>query len=152
MATLRRARLQPALRRPFYMYVDEFQNFATMSFVQMLSEARKYKLFLTIAEQSTSQQDERMVNIILANVGTLVCFRTANITDERLLLPSFTPYLDKGELANLPAYSFYIRISAIRTQEPISGETIQFTHQGRRRISKEIIQSSRLNYASHKSE
>jgi hypothetical protein len=77
IATLRRARLKTAHRRPFYVYVDEFQNFATTSFVQMLSEARKYKLFLTMAEQSTSQQEQqRMVQIILANVGTLVCFRT----------------------------------------------------------------------------
>ncbi len=62
---LRRARLQQSERTPYYLYVDEFQNFATMSFVQMLSESRKYKLFLTMAEQSTSQQDDQqMVNII----------------------------------------------------------------------------------------
>lgn len=56
-ASLRRARIGQKSRTPYYLYVDEFQNFATTSFVQVLSEARKYKLFLTMAEQSTSQQD-----------------------------------------------------------------------------------------------
>ncbi len=65
MTALRRARLERADRRPFYVYVDVFQNFATASFVQMLSEARKYGLHMIMAEQSTSQQDaQQMVNII----------------------------------------------------------------------------------------
>lgn len=77
------------LTLPFY--VDKFQNFATPSSVQLLSEARKHRLFLTIAEQSTSQQDDQqMVNVILANVGTVVCFRTDKPQDERMLLPLFS--------------------------------------------------------------
>lgn len=125
LASLRRARLQQSERTPFYLYVDEFQNFATMSFVQMLSESRKYKLFLTMAEQSTSQQDDqRMVNIILANVGTVICFRTGNPADEQSLLQMFAPYIDQGEIANLPAFHYYVRIAAIHSQEPLSGETL----------------------------
>jgi hypothetical protein len=94
-AALRRARIGEQNRVPFYLYVDEFQNFATMGFVQMLSEARKYKLFLTMAEQSTSQQDQqRLVDIILANVGTIVCFRSGSPADERLVLPLFSPFID----------------------------------------------------------
>jgi type IV secretory pathway VirB4 component len=104
LASLRRARIKQANRKPFYLYVDEFQNFATPSFVQMLSEARKYKLYLTMAEQTTSQQDEQqMVNIILANVGTVICFRSGNPSDEKLVLPLFEPYIEKGEIANLPS-------------------------------------------------
>lgn len=83
------------------------KNFATPSFVQLLSEARKYRLFLTIAEQSTSQQDDQqMVNVILANVGTVVCFRTGNPQDERMLLPLFSPFIEQGEISNLPAFNF----------------------------------------------
>lgn len=125
LASLRRARIKQADRKPFYLYVDEFQNFATPSFVQLLSEARKYKLFLTMAEQSTSQQDDQqMVNIILANVGTVICFRTGNPADEKVLLPLFKPYIDEGEIAKLPSYNFYMRISAVKSQEPFSGETL----------------------------
>lgn len=125
LAALKRSEKKQSERKSFYLYVDEFQNFATMSFTQMLSEARKYKVFLTMAEQSTQQQDDqKMVNIILANVGTVVAFRTGSPKDEELLLPLFEPYVEKGEISNLPAYNFYSRIAGIETSEPMSGETI----------------------------
>lgn len=125
LAWLRRARIKQDNRKPFYLYVDEFQNFATPSFVQMLSESRKYKVYLTIAEQTTSQQDDQqMVSIILANVGTVICFRSGNPSDEKLVLPLFEPYIEKGEIANLPSYNFYMRVSAQKSQESLSGETI----------------------------
>jgi hypothetical protein len=147
IATLRRARLQPDRRRPFYLYVDEFQNFATMSFVQLMSEARKYKLFLNMAEQSTSQQqEERIVNIILANVGTVICFRSASPSDEQLLLPSFAPYVQPGEIAYLPPFHFYIRIAAATSQEPFSGETVVVSSAGTQARIEQVIESSRLKY------
>lgn len=125
LAALKRAERKQADRKPFYLYVDEFQNFATLSFTQMLSEARKYKVFLAMAEQSTQQQDDqKMVNIILANVGTVIVFRTGSPKDEELLLPLFEPYIEKGEISNLSAYNFYCRITGVNTQEPMSGETI----------------------------
>lgn len=144
MAALRRARTKQTERKPFYLYVDEFQNFATPSFVQMLSEARKYKLFLTMAEQSTSQQDDqKMVNIILANVGTIICFRTGNPADERLMLPLFSSQVQEGEIANLPSYNFYIRISAVNAQEPFSGQTILLDDVGSGEIAEKVITVSR---------
>ena len=125
LAALKRSEKKQTERKPFYLYVDEFQNFATMSFTQMLSEARKYKVFLTMAEQSTQQQDDqKMVNIILANVGTVIVFRTGSPKDEELLLPLFEPYIEKGEISNLSAYNFYCRIMGVEAQEPMSGETI----------------------------
>lgn len=147
-AALRRARITEQSRSPFFLYVDEFQNFATMSFVQMLSEARKYKLFLTMAEQSTSQQDQqRLVDIILANVGTIVCFRSGSPADERLVLPLFLPFINQGEIANLPAYSYYVRISAVDSQEPMSGVTVVVEDKGSKDIAKRVIESSRSQYA-----
>ena len=148
LASLRRARLPSNERKPYYLYVDEFQNFATMSFVQMLSEARKYKLLLTMAEQSTSQQDEqRLVQIILANVGTVVCFRSGSPADEKLVLPLFMPYIEQGEIANLPAYSFYVRIAALQSQEPMSGVTVLLDNNGDASIARRVIESSRETYA-----
>ncbi len=148
VAALRRARIQQSDRRPFYLYVDEFQNFATMSFVQMLSEARKYKLFLTMAEQSTSQQDQqRLVDIILANVGTVICFRSGSPSDERYVLPLFSPYIEPGEIANLPAYNFYVRIAAVHAQEPMSGTTVLLDSRGNELIAKSVVESSRNSFA-----
>lgn len=150
LSALRRARTEQAERTPFYIYVDEFQNFATMSFVQMLSEARKYKVFLTMAEQSTSQQDQqRLVDIILANVGTVVAFRSGSPADERFILPLFRQFIDEGEIANLPAYSFYARIAALDVQEPVSGKTVLLDTFGSKNIAKEVIEHSRLAYAKH---
>lgn len=148
MAALRRARLEQSERKPYHLYVDEFQNFATTSFVQMLSESRKYKLFLTMAEQSTSQQEEqRIVNIILANVGTIVCFRSGNPADEQLILPMFSPYVEAGEIANLPAYSFYIRLAAVKAQEPLSGKTVLLEDEGSKEIAVKAITASRATHA-----
>lgn len=125
LAALKRSEKKQAERKSFYLYVDEFQNFATLSFTQMLSEARKYKVFLTMAEQSTQQQDDqKLVNIILANVGTVIAFRTGSPKDEELLLPLFEPYIERGEISNLSAYNFYCRITSVEAQEPMSGETI----------------------------
>lgn len=147
-ASLRRARIKAENRTPFFLYVDEFQNFATMSFVQMLSEARKYKLFLVMAEQSTSQQDQqRLVDIILANAGTVVVFRSGSPTDERLVLPLFSPYIEQGEIANLPSFNFYARIAAVNSQEPMSGVTVLLDGSGSSEIADRVVTASRKLYS-----
>lgn len=148
LASLRRARIEHDERRPYYLYVDEFQNFATASFVQMLSEARKYRLFLTMAEQSTSQQDDQqMVSIILANVGTVICFRTGNPQDEKALLPLFKPFIDEGEISNLPAYNFYAKLSAIKAQEPLSGHTLLLETKGSKETAQAVKALSQVAFA-----
>ncbi len=136
-------------RKPFYVCVDEFQNFATTPFVKMLSSSRKYKLFLTIAEQSTMQQDEdRMTEAILSNVSTVVCFRTGSHDDEELMLHRFEPHVKKGEISNLPAYNFYIRIQAEQSLEPISGETIVLPiEDAGERVASAVVEASRETYA-----
>ncbi len=124
-AALKRAYIPQNKRKSFYLYVDEFQTFATPSFTKMVTEGRKYKMPLIIAEQSTSQQHDRdITNIILANVTTVISFRSGNYIDEELMLNQFTPFLAKGAIMNLPRYRFYIKISAIESEEPFSGEAI----------------------------
>lgn len=147
MAAERRSNIPAAQRRPFYLYVDEFQNFATTPFIKMLSGARKYKLFLTLAEQSTAQQEtQRMTEAILANVSTIICFRTGSPADERLLLSRFDPYIELGEMTNLPVYNFYARLSAITPQEPVSGITI-VPDEGSEDTAQQVIAAPRANYA-----
>jgi hypothetical protein len=147
LAALRRARIAQSERKPFYLYVDEFQNFATDSFVQMLSEARKYKLFLTMAEQSTSQQDDpKIVDTIFANAGTLICFRSGSPTDEKYFLPRLKPVAE-GEIAALPSYNFYMRIAAVESQEAFSGETIVLGDEGDEDMRERVIVASQKNYA-----
>lgn len=148
LAALKRARIEKDKRNEFYLYVDEFQNFATPSFVQMLSEARKYGLSLIMAEQSTSQQKDRnLVDIILANTGTVVTFRSANPRDEQILLPQFSPYIDQGEISNLPSFHFFMKKAAIIPDEPFSGETMPLTIIKNIEVWSRLIGSSRGKYA-----
>lgn len=148
LAALKRAKQKNEHRRDFYLYVDEFQNFATPSFAQILSEARKYKLNAVLAHQTTSQlEDKSLVNVTLANTGTVICFRTANPEDEKFILPQFIPYVQPGEIDNLPSFHFYIKISALHPQEPFSGETILLeSFENTEKVDK-IIKASREHFA-----
>jgi len=148
LAALKRARKEEKERRDFYLYVDEFQNFATPTFAQILSEARKYKLNAILAHQTTSQiEDKSLINITLANTGTVICFRTANPEDEKLLLPQFYPYVIQGEIASLPSFHFYTKINALTSEEPFSGETMPINFSFNKDKVEKVIEASRKNYA-----
>jgi len=148
LAALKRARMKQEDRKDFYLYVDEFQNFATPAFAQILSEARKYRLGAILAHQTTSQlEDQSLVNITLANTGTVICFRTANPEDERMILPQFQPYINQGEIASLPSYHFYMRLGALNPEEPFSGMTIPVKIEYSQNRVDEVIESSRKLYA-----
>lgn len=95
-------------RRPFYLYVDEFQNFATETFATILSEARKYKLNLIVANQFVGQIQEDIKNAIIGNVGTLVCFRIG-VTDANFLQHEFAPIFDEQDLVNIEARHVYVK-------------------------------------------
>ena len=148
LAMTKRAQVGMKNRRPFYLFVDEFQNFATSSFTKLLSGGRKYGLRIAIAEQSTAQQDDRnIVNVVLANVGTVVCFRTASPVDEDLMLPQFAPRVIRGDIANLPRHRFYIKLAALEPEDTFSGETFPITIKKDQDKYSGLIEASRKNYA-----
>jgi hypothetical protein len=124
LSALKRVNLAASNRADHYLYIDEFQNYSPSNLIQILSESRKYGLYLTMAEQSPSQQDAYSTSVILANVANLICFRTASPKDERLLLPNFTNYLTAEDLNNLPAYNFYFKSVSQVVIPPTSGKTI----------------------------
>jgi energy-coupling factor transporter ATP-binding protein EcfA2 len=147
-AVLRRARIQKDQRQPFYLFIDEFQNYATSSFSKLLSGGRKFGLRFTIAEQSTAQQEDRNItNVILANTGTIICFRTASPIDEELMLNQFAPYVNKSDIINLPRFKFYIKLSALTPEEPFSGETLPIVIKKDQTKTDKLIEASRKNYA-----
>lgn len=148
LAAYARIKEQREARQPYYVYVDEFQNFATVSFVEMLSEARKYKLFLTMAEQTTAQQDdEHMVNTILTNAGTIVCFKSNSLADEQQLLHVFNGLVEPGEIANLPTYHFYVKLpGGNNPEDPTSGVTLLPKDAGDPEVAQAVIAASRRNY------
>ena len=97
-------------RRPFFAYVDEFQNFATDSFATMLSEARKYGLSLTLAHQYVDQLDDTIRGAVFGNVDNLLCFRVGS-TDAEILADEFGGKLQPQDLVKLPAFTTYIRMA-----------------------------------------
>lgn len=124
LAILEQISKKATQRKPFYLYVDEFQHFATQSFIEMLSEARKYGLNLTMAQQSTQQQgSSKLTEILLANVGSLITFRTGSPADTSLLTPLYSPFIQKGDLSNMSSYQFYIKTVALQAEPPTSGMT-----------------------------
>ncbi len=101
-AAMERVNLPPQQRRPFYLYVDEFQALATQSFIMLLSEARKFGLGLVLANQFLHQiKEERITQAIFGNVGTLISFRVGQ-EDAKLVEPHFAPFFDQFDLSNLP--------------------------------------------------
>ncbi len=109
LAAMSRVDIPEEERRDFFLYVDEFQNFATESFVNILSEARKYRLSLILAHQYISQMDETVRDAVFGNVGTLVCFRIG-AEDAEFLEKEFSPEFYAQDLVNLAKYDIYLKL------------------------------------------
>lgn len=124
LAAMGRINMPESERRDFYLYVDEFQNFATESFASILSEARKYHLNLTIAHQYIAQMEEEVQHAIFGNVGTMVLFRTG-AEDAELFEKEFMPEFTAQDLVNLGFKNIYVKlmIDGI-TSRPFSAETL----------------------------
>jgi hypothetical protein len=96
-------------RRDFYLYIDEFQNFATDSISTILSEARKYRLNLTVAHQFIAQLDEKIRDAVFGNVGSIMSFRVG-VQDAEFLEKQFTPQFDRGDLVNIDNLNAYAKL------------------------------------------
>lgn len=106
---LQRANIPYEKRRPFYMYVDEFQNFATGSFEEILSESRKYKLGLYLTHQFTAQLPEDLLKAVYGNVGTIMTF-SLGAPDAKELAKEFAPYFDEEDIISLERFQVYIKL------------------------------------------
>jgi len=109
LAAMSRVDVKESERRDFYLYVDEFQNFATDSFANILSEARKYRLNLIMGHQYIEQLGEVVKAAVFGNVGTLVVFRVG-ATDAEELVKEFQPVFTEEDLVNLPKYNVVLKL------------------------------------------
>jgi len=146
LAALSRANLPEARRRPFYFYVDEFHDFLTLSFADILSASRKYGLNLVLAHQNLMQIDEKLRAAILGNAGTIISFRVG-VEDAELLAKAFYPVFGESDLVNLPNYHIYLKLLIDGApSQPFSAVTLApgssiTSHK------QEIIEHSRHEYA-----
>lgn len=108
---MKRASIPLTQRKPFFIYVDEFQSLATENFTILLSEARKFGVGLTLANQFVSQiKDERIIQAVFGNVGSLLSFRLGR-EDAPLIEPQYLPYFDSVDLSNLPNWQIAARLN-----------------------------------------
>jgi len=150
IAAMSRSDVPEEKRRDFYLYVDEFQNFATPDFAQILSEARKYKLNLTVANQFIGQMDEEVKNAVFGNVGTATAFRVG-VSDANYLAREFQPVFAEDDLLNIDRFHVYIK--TIVNNEPVPAFSMDVTKdmkamekQRNPKVAEMIKQLTRLKY------
>src|SRR3989339_996458 len=137
-------------RKDFYLYVDEFQNFATPDFAVILSEARKYRLNLIVANQFIGQIDDEVKNAIFGNVGTLITFRVG-VTDASYIQREFQPVFSEADLINVERFHAYMK--TIVSNEPFPPFSVDMTKDIRQlkaaandKMAEAIVQLSRLKF------
>lgn len=146
LAAMQRAAIPEEQRRDFYLYVDEFQNFATEAFATVLSEARKYRLNLIIAHQYIEQMQEEVAAAVFGNVGTMVCFRIG-AQDGEIFEKEFEPIFMAHDLVNLPKYNMYLKLMVDGIATPgFSANTLPIVYE-RYNTADKVIQVSRERYA-----
>lgn len=128
LAAMERVDMPEPERQDFYLYIDEFQNFATESFANILSEARKYRLCLIMAHQYIEQLDEAVRAGVFGNAGTIVSFRIG-AADAPTLALEFAPKFLEDDLVNLPKANVYLKLlSRGISTDPFSATTLPPIH------------------------
>jgi len=152
LAAMGRVDIPEEERKDFYLYVDEFQNFATESFANILSEARKYHLNLVLANQYVTQIEETVRDAIFGNAGSIVSFRVGAM-DAEFLEKEFEPVFMMNDIINLPKYQIYLKLMI----DGIAGDAFSATTLPPIKLEDagnevKIIQSSRERYSSSREE
>lgn len=125
LTALSRGNMPEEQRQDFYLYIDEFQSFITDSYIDVLAEARKYRLNLILAHQYLNQIEEKIRQAVFGNVGTIVSFRIG-AEDARYLEQEFYPVFGQEDLVNLPCYTAYLKLMIDgKTSAPFSGRTFK---------------------------
>jgi len=125
LAALSRVDIPEEDRKDFYVYLDEFQSFATLSLANMLSELRKYRVNLILAHQYLSQIDPQIRDAILGNVGTTISFRIG-LVDAEILAKQFEPEFSDQDLISLPNYNIYLKLMVDgKISRPFSATSIE---------------------------
>lgn len=157
LAAMERVRISEEERQDFYLYVDEFQNFATDSFAAILSEARKYRLNLVIAHQYTGQLvtdvSTRVRDAVFGNVGTMICFRVGAI-DAEFLENEFSPEFMQQDLINQPNHHIYLKLMVDNVaSRPFSAATLPpIAYEKDPDAFQKIVAVSRERYANPREE
>jgi len=152
LAAMSRVDVPEESRADFFLYVDEFQNFATESFTNILSEARKYRLSLILGHQYIAQMEEPVRDAVFGNMGTIISFRVG-AEDAEYLEKEFAPEFMAADLVNLPKYNIYLKLMIDGVAgSPFSAETLLPFVKPDKSSREKIIKVSRERYGTPRSE
>jgi len=147
LAAMSRVNVDESQRKDFYLYVDEFQNFATEAFINILSESRKYHLCLTLAHQYIAQMEDPVRDAVFGNVGTIITFRIG-AEDAEWMEREFSPTFEAPDFVNLTKYNIYLRLMIDgMAGQPFSAATLPPFSLPEKSYVKEIIANTRQIYA-----
>lgn len=146
LAAMSRVDIPEEQRQDFFAYIDEFQNFSTDSFAEILSEARKYRLSLILAHQYVEQLSEVVRGAVFGNVGTTIVFRIG-AADAEFMEREFSPILTVEDLVNLPKWRIYLKLMIDgATSQPFSADTLPDPEPELISMRDQIIEYSRKTY------
>ena len=152
LAAMSRVDIPESDREDFYLYVDEFQNFANESFKDILSEARKYRLNLILAHQYIAQMEESIRDAVFGNIGTLVTFRVGAY-DAETMESEFAPEFEIQDIVGLGFGSIYLKLMIDgMASRPFSAGTLPPIKTAGKTFEEKIIEYSREQYATSKKE
>ena len=149
VSSLSRTDIPQEERKDFYLYIDEFQNFTTDSISTIFSEARKYRLVLSVAHQFLGQLPEEIQKSVFGNVGTLVSFRIGP-EDAEFMTKQFTPNFNEQDLINIDNYNAYVKLMIDGTISEGFNMTTYPPEKGSRELAEAIKKLSMLKYGRDK--
>jgi shikimate kinase len=147
MAAYQRAQIPENKRKDFFLYIDEFQNFANAHFADIFSEARKFHVFIIPSHQNIAQiEDVKTAKVVLGNSGTIISLKNGP-DDEAVILPFMEPEVEKGQIVNLPPYHFFMKVTNEDSEDAFSGETVPLDIKGSDTVRDFVIANTRKRYA-----
>lgn len=152
MAAYQRTKIPEKQRKDFFVYVDEFQNFATPQFSDITSEGRKYHVSLIVSHQNIAQiEDKDIVKVVASNASTIICLKVGP-EDEAFILPYMRPEVERGDIVNLAPYHFYMKTTGDVSKDAFSGMTVPLDIEESNKVKQSVTASSRKQYATPKTE
>jgi hypothetical protein len=147
MAAYQRTKIPESQRPDFFLYVDEFQNFATPRFSEITSEGRKFHVSLIASHQNIAQvEDQGILKVVAGNANSIICLK-ASPDDEKFILPFMEPEVAKGDIVNLAPYHFFMKVANEKSENAFSGVTIPLEVEPSDEVKNETLKYSREHFA-----
>lgn len=147
MAAYQRTKIPEKQRRDFFLYVDEFQNFATKQFTDITSEGRKFHVSLIASHQNVAQiEDKSILKIVAGNAHAIISLK-GGPDDEDFILPFMQPEVEKGDIVNLAPHHFYTKMTNDESEDAFSGQTVPLDVKKSDKVQRAVVANSRKKFA-----